>query len=114
MSQARVAFSIMGDLAALSALSRRGGMVAQTPPSDSLGRFVLRLVAANLGFELQVPERRVERAAAGQRGARSVEMQDVRAARCLGPQPVEVEARFRSSIHRSISCTLGPKDLRPG
>ena len=100
----------IGDLAGLGTDQARDRRIeaVQRP-----ARLVGGLVAADLGFELQVPERRVERAAAGQRGTRRIEMQDMGAARCLGPQPGEVEAQFRSSIHSQSPASPGREDLRP-
>ena len=55
------------------------------------------LVAADLGLELQVVQRGLQRALAGEGGAGGIEVQDVGAAGRLGAQPGKIEGHVRSS-----------------
>src|SRR5215211_5009330 len=55
------------------------------------------LVAADLGLELQVVQRGVEGALAGERGTGGIEVQDVGAAGRLGTQPGQIEGHVRGS-----------------
>ena len=79
------------------------GLGADQPGHGGIEAFELvvrlggRLVAADLGFELQVIQGGIERALAGQRRAGGIEMQHMGAARRLGAQAGEIEAHAKTS-----------------